>query len=148
MELLLLLVILLSLIIVIGMVNTRFFRMPSDIALVAFSLIIGIILVAPEHFGWWDWDVEFITEVDIEHFLLEGVLCFMLFSGASKVHFSKFISNIKPIMLLALLTTLISSTFYGLLFYVFSLIAHLPLNFWTCVLLGCIVSPTDPIAAT
>lgn len=148
MELLLLLVILLSLIIVIGMANTKFFKMPSDIALVAFSLIIGILLVAPERLGWWDWDVEFITEVDIEHFLLEGVLCFMLFSGASKVHFSKFISNIKPIVLLALLTTLISSTFYGLLFYLFSLAVHLPLNFWTCVLLGCIVSPTDPIAAT
>ncbi len=148
MELLLLLVILLSLIIVIGMANTKFFKMPSDIALVAFSLIIGILLVVPERFGWWDWDVEFITEVDIEHFLLEGVLCFMLFSGASKVHFSKFISNIKPIVLLALLTTLISSTFYGLLFYLFSLAVHLPLNFWTCVLLGCIVSPTDPIAAT
>ena len=148
MELLLLLVILLSLIIVIGMADTKFFKMPSDIALVAFSLIIGILLVAPERFGWWDWDVEFITEVDIEHFLLEGVLCFMLFSGASKVHFSKFISNIKPIVLLALLTTLISSTFYGLLFYLFSLAVHLPLNFWTCVLLGCIVSPTDPIAAT
>lgn len=148
MELLLLLVILLSLIIVIGMANTKFFKMPSDIALVAFSLIIGILLVAPERFGWWDWNVEFITEVDIEHFLLEGVLCFMLFSGASKVHFSKFISNIKPIVLLALLTTLISSTFYGLLFYLFSLAVHLPLNFWTCVLLGCIVSPTDPIAAT
>lgn len=148
MTLLLLLVILLSLIVIIGMVNTKFFKMPADIALVAFSLVIGIILVAPEHFGWWDWDVEFITEVDIEHFLLEGVLCFMLFSGASKVHFSKFLSNIKPIVLLALLTTLLSSTFYGLLFFLFAQIAHLPMDFWTCVLLGCIVSPTDPIAAT
>ena len=80
--------------------------------------------------------------------MLEGVLCFMLFSGASKVHFSKFISNIKPIVLLALLTTLLSSTFYGLLFFLFAQIAHLPMDFWTCVLLGCIVSPTDPIAAT
>jgi len=148
MELLLLLVILLSLIIIIGMINTKFFRMPADIALVAFSLVIGLVLVAPERFGWWHWDVKFITEVDIEHFLLEGVLCFMLFSGASKVHFSKFISNIKPIALLALLTTLLSSTFYGTLFYLFALVTGLPMNFWTCVLLGCIVSPTDPIAAT
>lgn len=145
---LLLLVILLSLIVLIEMINNRFFHMPSDIALVLFSLIIGIILVVPGRLGWWQWDTSFITEVNLEHFLMEGVLCFMLFSGASKVHFSKFISNIKPIVLLALLTTLLSSAFYGLLFYLFSLAAHLPLDFWTCVLLGCIVSPTDPIAAT
>ena len=53
MELLLLLVILLSLIVVIGMINDRFFHLPSDIALVAFSLIIGLILMAPGHYGWW-----------------------------------------------------------------------------------------------
>ena len=145
---LLLLVILLSLIVVIKVINNRFFHMPSDIALVAFSLIVGIILVAPGKLGLWQWDVSFITEIDLEHFLMEGVLCFMLFSGASKVHFSKFISNIKPIMLLALLTTLLSSAFYGVMFYLFSRIAQLPMDFWTCVLLGCIVSPTDPIAAT
>ena len=148
MTLLLLLVILLSMIVLIGMINKRFFHMPSDIALVTFSLIIGLILVLPGKLGWWQWNVSFITEIDLEHFLLEGVLCFMLFSGASKVHFSKFISNIKPIVLLALLTTLLSSTLYGILFYLFSLITHLPIDFWTCVLLGCIVSPTDPIAAT
>ena len=148
MTLLLLLVILLSLIVVIGMINDRYFHLPSDIALVLFSLIIGLLLVAPGKLGWWQWDVSFITEVDLEDFLLEGVLCFMLFAGASKVHFSKFISNIRPIVLLALLTTLLSSAIYGLLFYLFSLAAHLPLDFWTCVLLGCIVSPTDPIAAT
>ena len=148
MELLLLLVILLSLIVVIGMINDLFFHMPSDIALVAFSLIVGLLLTVPDRFGWWKWDISFITEVDLEHFLLEGVLCFMLFSGASKVHFSRFISNIKPIMLLALLTTLLSSSLYGFLFYLFSQIAHLPLDLWTCILLGCIVSPTDPIAAT
>ncbi len=148
MTLLLLLVILLSLIVVIGMINDRFFHLPSDIALVLFSLIIGLLLVAPGKLGWWQWDVSFITEVDLEDFLLEGVLCFMLFAGASKVHFSKFISNIRPIVFLALLTTLLSTAIYGLLFYLFSLAVHLPLDFWTCVLLGCIVSPTDPIAAT
>ena len=148
MEMLLLLVILLSLIVVIGMINDRFFHLPSDIALVAFSLIIGLILMAPGHYGWWQWDVSLITEVDLENFLLEGVLCFMLFSGASKVHFSKFISNIRPIVFLALLTTLLSTAIYGALFYLLAQVAHLPMDFWTCVLLGCIVSPTDPIAAT
>ena len=137
---LLLLVLLLSLIVVIGMLNDRFLHLPSDIALVAFSLIIGCLLMAPGWFGWWHWDVSFITEVDLADFLLEGVLCFMLFSGASKVHFSKFISNIRPIVFLALLTTLLSSAIYGGLFYLFSLAGHLPVDFWTCVLLGCIVS--------
>ena len=148
MTMLLLLVIILSIVIIIGMINNRFFHMPPDIALVAFSLLTGIALILPGRLGWWQLDVSFITDLDLEHFLMEGVLCFMLFSGASKVHFSKFISNIKPIVLLALLTTLLSSTIYGLLFYLFSMVFKLPMDFWTCVLLGCIVSPTDPIAAT
>ena len=75
------------------MINNRFFHMPPDIALVAFSLLTGIALILPGRLGWWQLDVSFITDLDLEHFLMEGVLCFMLFSGASKVHFSKFIFN-------------------------------------------------------
>lgn len=72
----------------------------------------------------------------------------MLFSGAGKVNFRKFKSNIKTISLLALITTVISSAVYGLLFWVAGFIFGVNLDVWLCILLGCIVSPTDPIAAT
>ncbi len=83
-----------------------------------------------------------------EEYLMDGVLCFMLFAGASKVNMSKFRQNLKPICLLALLTTLISSFLYGILFYAIAVLFSLPMDIWMCILLGCVVSPTDPIAAT
>jgi CPA1 family monovalent cation:H+ antiporter len=83
-----------------------------------------------------------------EEYLMDGVLCFMLFSGASKVNMKKFRENVRAISLLALLTTMLSSVFYGILFYLVAILFHFDMDILTCILLGCVVSPTDPIAAT
>ena len=72
----------------------------------------------------------------------------MLFAGASKVNMGKFKQNLRPICLLALLTTLISSFLYGAIFFLIASAFNIPMDIWMCILLGCVVSPTDPIAAT
>lgn len=72
----------------------------------------------------------------------------MLYAGVGKVSIRKFKANIKTISLLALLTTVISSEVYGLLFWGAALRFGIKLDIWLCMLFGCIVSPTDPIAAT
>lgn len=49
---------------------------------------------------------------------------------------------------LALLTTILASFLYGVIFYGIGCLLGLSnLNFAYCLLLGCIISPTDPIAA-
>ena len=53
---------------------------------------------------------------------MDGVLCFMLFAGAGKVNMGKFKQNLRPICLLALLSTLLSSFIYGGLFYLVALL--------------------------
>lgn len=75
-------------------------------------------------------------------------MCFMLFTGASELKLPSLVHNIKHISLLALLTTLIASSVYGVLFWVVTKIIGLDVGFTLCFLLGSIVSPTDPIAAT
>ncbi|MCQ2497685.1 MAG: sodium:proton antiporter [Lachnospiraceae bacterium] len=151
MSILVFLIIILAFIVSIGILNEKFFHIQSDIALLLFSLLISLVLlllrdvIKIESIG------NFITnlgEFGFEEYLMDGVLCFMLFAGASKVNMKKFKQNLKPICLLALLTTLISSFLYGLLFYAIVLIAGIPMDIWMCILLGCVVSPTDPIAAT
>ncbi len=144
-------VIILAFIIIIGIANERLFHIQSDIALIMFSLIISLILVVVSRI----FDLNIISdftadigEFGFEEYLLEGVLCFMLFAGASKVNMWKFRQNILPITLLALLSTGISSFLYGGLFYLVALVFKIPMDIWTCILLGCVVSPTDPIAAT
>lgn len=151
MNILLFLIILLTFIVCIGIINERIFHMQSDIALIFFSLIISLVLLAAKTFLPFDGLNAFIDnlgEFGFEEYLMDGVLCFMLFAGASKVNMKKFKQNLRPISLLALLTTLISSFLYGAIFFGIATLFHIPMDIWTCILLGCVVSPTDPIAAT
>lgn len=125
--------------------------MQSDISLLFVSLLISLVLSFVYRLHIWPAYDAFITELSqirFEAYLLDFVLCFMLFAGASKINMKKFRQNIRTISLLALLTTVLSSFLYGLLFWGFCQLIHLSISIWTCVMLGCIVSPTDPIAAT
>ena len=138
-------------IIVVGLLNEKIFRMPTDVALVLFSTIIGIVLLLLSKTSLVptvNEAIDSFSEFNFSHFLLHGVICFLLFAGASKVHFSKFVSNIKVISLMSLLTTIVFAGIYGVLFYFVSLSLNLNIDLWVCILLGCILSPTDPRAAT
>jgi len=145
------LIVILIFIVGIGLVNERWIHLQSDIALVLFSLIISAVfllvdmLVPGETLSGM---LHQIASFEFETYLLDTVLCFMLFAGASKVNLRKFRQNLKAISLLALLTTIISSLLYGVLFAGAARLFGVPADIWLCILLGCIVSPTDPIAAT
>lgn len=144
-------VLVMAAVILIGVVNEKLIKIPNDIALVLFAFLISAVLKLLMTTGVLNFSEETVEAVEnfrLDEVLLDGVLCFMLFAGASKVHFGRFLKNFKTISLLALLTTMISSFIYGGLFFLLSLVLHLKLSIWLCVLLGCIVSPTDPIAAT
>ncbi len=145
------LLVILAYIVIIGTVNDKFFHIQSDIALIFFSSLISVILLVV-HFlfplGPLQTVIDSLGNFAFREYLMEGMLCFMLFSGASKVNMGKFRVNLRPICLLAFLSTVISSFLYGSLMFLAATLLHLPLDFWTCVLLGCVVSPTDPIAAT
>lgn len=151
MSILIFLIIILAFIVLIGILNEKAFHIQSDIALIMFSLIIALIMAVISKvtsIAWLDVFVDRIGDFGFEEYLLDGVLCFMLFAGASKVNMGKFRQNIRPILLLALLTTVVSSFLYGILFYIIVWIFGIPMDIWMCILLGCVVSPTDPIAAT
>ena len=151
MNILLFLIIILIYIVFIGIVNERFFHLQSDIALIFFSLLLSIVLLITRYFSPNAAIVGFVDKLasfGFREVLMDGMLCFMLFAGASKVNMGKFKKNLRPISLLALLTTLLSSFIYGGLFYLVAYLFKIPMDIWMCVLLGCVVSPTDPIAAT
>lgn len=145
------LIIILAFIVCLGILNERVFHLQSDIALIFFSLLVSLILLIASKLLSIESLDSFVGSLGgfgFEEYLMDGVLCFMLFAGASKVNMGKFRQNVRAISLLALLTTLISSFFYGGVFYLVALLFHIPMDIWTCILLGCVVSPTDPIAAT
>lgn len=141
----------LFLVILISIFNEKTVKMPNDIALVFFAMIISVVIKILQETGLVDFSETIVGEVqrfNYESFLLDGILCFMLFSGASGVNFNRFVKNIKSISLLAFLTTVLSSFIYGGFFYLVNLALGLDFSIWVCILIGTIVSPTDPIAAT
>ena len=139
------------LIVIIKIINEKFIHMQEDIALILFSSLFSIIILVISYFLKNDNFTNYINKIgnfEFKEYLIDGVLCFMLFSGASKVNGKKFKTNLKSITLLAVVATIISSLLYGGLFYVIFLICKIKINIWFSILLGCIVAPTDPIAAT
>lgn len=144
-------VFLVSIIVVTKIINEKKLKISTNIALLIVSFLVSIAILLCIKFN--VISEEFfifsnISKLRLDKLLLEGVLCFMLFAGASKLQFSKFINNFKSISILSLLTTIINTGIYGGLFYLISMLLHINLDIFTCLLLGCIISPTDPIAAT
>lgn len=139
------------LIVVVGVVNEKWLHIQSDIVLIIFSLGISVLVMIFSQISGTSEAALALkgqNHFDFAAYLLDGVLCFMLFAGSSRVSVTKMKQNIRPIGLLALLGTAVSSAVYGFLFYGAAYVFHMNMDLWTCILLGCIVSPTDPIAAT
>lgn len=141
----------LFLVVVFSLLNEKITKMPNEIALLVFSLLVGIVFTILVYSGVLTVSGKVYGLLDdfrIDKILLDVVLCFMLFTGASELKLPELVDNFKPISLLALLTTVIASATYGLLFWGVAKILGIDMNFTLCFLLGSIVSPTDPIAAT
>ncbi|GAB4187305.1 MAG: sodium:proton antiporter [Thermoflexibacter sp.] len=87
-----------------------------------------------------------LREIDFSAFLLDTILCFLLFAGSLHVKLPMLFSLKKQIASYATLGVLISTFLIGaLIYYIFPLFG-LQVSFITCLLFGALISPTDPIA--
>lgn len=142
---------LLLLVVVLGYFNEKITKFTGEIALMLFSVILGVVLLLLEI------TVKGVTVIDVlanmhqlnlEKFLMEGVLCFMLFAGSCHMKLRSFQKHARAITLLSVGATLLGAVFYGLMFYGAGRIMGLPLSLAVCLMFGSITAPTDPIAAT
>ena len=135
-------------VVVLSFFNEKVTKLPNEIALMLFSTVIGIFtVIATALFSGAD-ILEQAQLMDIEGFLLEGVLCFMLFAGSFRMKLADFKAQARQITVLAFVCTLLGAVFYGLLFYGASLLFGAGLSLPVCLMFGSIIAPTDPIAAT
>ena len=144
-------VILLGLIVFIGFINEKMTKLTYEISLMLFSVVVGALLtivyaLVKNHSV--REMIDTIRVFNLEEFLMNGVLCFMLFAGSFRMRLYDFKRLARPIGVLAFLGTFLGAVFYGGLFYLASLIFHLPFSLPMCLMFGSIVAPTDPIAAT
>ena len=140
-----------ALVVLIGFINEKTLKMTNEIALMLFSSIVGVVLVIIASNVRDTTVQEVLTDIqvfDLEKFLLDGVLCFMLFAGCCHMKFNSFKKHARPVGVLAFLCTLLGAVIYGLLFYAVAAAFKLPFDLPICLMFGSIVAPTDPIAAT
>ncbi len=146
---LLVFVVIIGVLVFVGYINEKTIKLPTEIALLISSLFIGLAYIGVSNFinpnstptGF---PLEYLSE-----YLVDGVLSFMLFSGACKITFKKLKNKLKIISILALITTGISTFLFGIVFYcLITMLGFNQFSFMECLLLGSIISPTDPIAAT
>ncbi len=142
-------VVIMCILVFVGYANEKTVKLPTEIMLLVVSLFIGLsyitvsYIVNPNHVVK-GFPIEYLSD-----YLVDGVLSFMLFSGSCGITFSMLKSKLKIVSLLALLTTAVSTFLFGAVAYVFvQVLGFTQFSFIECLLLGAIISPTDPIAAT
>lgn len=139
---------LIALVCILGFFNEKVTKMPYEISLMLFSTVIGVLIIVASALIKGSDVLEKAQMIDIEDFLLEGVLCFMLFAGSCRMKLEDFKAQARQITVLAFVCTLLGSLFYGFLFYGASLLLGAGVSLPVCLMFGSIVAPTDPIAAT
>lgn len=145
-------VIFLALVVVFGYLNEKVTRFTHEIALMLFAVILGGALAVfgavSKGTGAVSQILEEVQFFNLEGFLIEGVLCFMLFAGSSHMKLLDFKKHARAISLLAVGATFLGAVFYGAIFYGAGKLLGLSLTLPVCLMFGSIVAPTDPIAAT
>ncbi len=145
-------VVLLAFVVLLGYFNEKVTKLTHEIALMLFSVIIGGALVvfgaALKGSGSLSQLLSGFQFFNLEDFLIEGVLCFMLFAGSCHMRLLDFKRYARAISLLAIGATFLGAVFYGLIFFAAGKVLGLPLTLPVCLMFGSIVAPTDPIAAT
>ena len=135
----------------IGFFNEKVTHLTYEISLLLFSVLAGCVITAV-YAGVNDISVrrllDSIQVFNLERFLVEGVLCFMLFAGSRNMKIASFRENARKITVLAFVCTLLSACFYGGLFYLICRLLQISFTIPMCLMLGSIIAPTDPIAAT
>ena len=151
MNILFLFVVILAMICLLGFFNEKVTKLTYEISLMLFSSIIGAVLliIASVFSGKSVGNILAEIQVfNIEKYLMEGVLCFMLFAGSCHMKLSDFKRQARQISVLAFVATLLGACFYGFLFYGAGLLIGLNFSLPVCLMFGSIIAPTDPIAAT
>jgi monovalent cation:H+ antiporter, CPA1 family len=132
----------------IGYANIKLFKLPLTIALMLMGVVCGLALLAAKYSG-----IAIVqqlstqlTAIDFSKLVLDFMLCFLLFAGALQTDFLLLKRNRNSIALFSLLSVLFSTFIYASIVYTVAPLLRLPIGFTYCLLLGAILSPTDPIA--
>lgn len=129
--------------------NRKFLRWPPTIGVMAIALVVSLGIVGLDRLGFTEpvsHEQALLASIDFTDVLMEGMLSVLLFAGALHVDPARLTRLARPIGLLAIVGTALSTLIVGYgCHWVLGLVGHdLPLVH--CLLFGALISPTDPVA--
>ena len=129
-------------------VNFRYVKLPTTIGLMLIALLSSIaILIIGEFSPTVLEAIEgLVSQIDFPQVLLEVLLSFLLFAGALHTDMALMREQKWSILSFATIGVLISTFLIGALFYYILPFTGFAIPFIHCLLLGALISPTDPIA--
>lgn len=131
-----------------GYINYKWLRMPTTIGVMLISVVLGIALKIIEHFnpGYISPLRVFLTGFDFSAFVLDFILCFLLFAGSLHVNIGQLKGARATVFSYATLGVLISTLIIGISTYFVTGWFGYDIHLISCLLFGALISPTDPIA--
>jgi CPA1 family monovalent cation:H+ antiporter len=140
--------IIISLSAIFGYINHKWLRLPTTIGVMLISVVLGVTLkfiegfnpnyISPLRF--------FLTGFDFSSFVLDFILCFLLFAGSLHVSIAQLKGARATVFTYATLGVLISTSIIGFLTNIIVGWFGYDISLILCFLFGALISPTDPIA--
>ena len=143
-----LLALLLTLTALFGYLNDRWLKQPTVIGIMLLAMLFSLLLISLHRWGL-DLNKPAATLLAQVHFgqtLLHGMLGYLLFAGALQIDVSRLKHSAWIVMTLATAGTLISTLLIGAIAYGTLHEIGLQTPLMACMLLGALISPTDPVA--
>ncbi len=140
--------ILISISALLGYINFRWLKLPTTIGVMLISVVLGIALkwiegLSPDSISPLR---NFLTGFDFSAFVLNFILCFLLFAGSLHVNITHLKGARATVFSYATIGVAISTCIIGLLTWVILGWFGFHINIVICFLFGALISPTDPIA--
>lgn len=142
------LTIVVSLAAIFAYINYRYLKLPSTIGIMLLSLMssLGIFAMGALHPEFTASVTGVVKSLDFYDLLINIMLSFLLFAGAIHVNADRLKKERLPVIALATVGTILSTTIVGvLLYYLLHIMGH-GIDLIYCLLFGALISPTDPIA--
>ena len=133
---------------VFGYLNHRFLRFPATIGLMVLALLssIGVVIMGRLQLPPVLHLMKALQTIDFQTVLMQVMLSFLLFAGAIHVDAQQLGQERKPVIVLATVGMLISTSIVGFAMFALLPVFDLALPLPWCLLFGALISPTDPIA--
>lgn len=132
-----------------SVINEKFLHFPFAIGITITSITVSILCVILERTGLVPLEherIDFLSSEFFSQFVLQYVLGFLLFAGALHVSLKELKKEKVLLFTFSTISVLAYAVIYGTVFYFILNALGFKFDFWFALLVGVILSPTDPIA--